>query len=116
MAIIVNTKSYTEDAQLNQNAIRYAGPNNGFTSADRIDVKRSYPKPTSQSAGVAKSSMKTTRGFLVGDVVKTVIMETTTSVPVGVTEVQAQAVLDDHEALIGGTVGTGVALKLNLKY
>lgn len=116
MAITVNTKSYAEDAQLNQNAIRYTGPDNTFAVTDRIDLKRTPPKATVTSPGVAKSSLKASKSFLIGDVYKTVIIETTASVPVGVSEAQAQTVIDDMEALIGGSVGSAVVIDHNLKF
>lgn len=116
MTITVNTKAYSEDAQINQNAVRYAGPNQTFAVTDRIDLKRTPPKVTSQSQGVAKSSLKTSRSFLVGTEYKTVIIESNVSIPVGVAAADAQAVLDDHEALIGGAVGTAVAINHDLKH
>lgn len=116
MSFTINTKSYTEDAQLNPNAVRYAGPNQTFAVADRIDVRRTPPKPTKDSAGVAKSSLKLSRAFLVGTEYKTVILEINASVPVGVSSVDAQSVLDDGEALIGGAVGTAVVIAHDLKH
>lgn len=116
MSFVINTKTYTEDAQLNQNAVRYAGPNQTFAVADRVDVRRTPPKPTKDSAGVAKSSMKISRSFLVGTEYKTVILDMNASVPVGVATADVQSVLDDGEALIGGAIGTAVVIAHDLKH
>lgn len=116
MTITINTKSYTEDAQLNQNAVRYAGPNQTFAVTDRIDLRRTPPKPTKDSAGVAKSSLKVSRSFAVDGVQKTVIIDISASVPVGVATTDVQAVIDDAEALVGGAVGTAVVIAHDLKH
>jgi len=116
MTITVNTKSYTEDAQLNPNAVRYAGPNQTFAVTDRIDLKRTPPKATATSAGVAKSNLKLSRSFLVGTEYKTVIIDGNVSAPVGVSSADVQVCLDDFEALIGGAIGTAVAISHDLKH
>lgn len=116
MSFVVNTKTYNEDAQLSPNAVRYAGPNQTFAATDLFDLKRTPPKTTAVSAGVARSSIKLSRSELVNTVKQTVIGELNMSAPVGVASATVQGVLTDLCDLGKSATGTAVVISHDLKH
>lgn len=110
MAIVVNTKSYSEDSSPSPNAVRYRGPNQSFSVIDNIELKRTAPKKSGAYAGNARGGVRTTRSAIhpvTGEVLVAYI-DTNSSLPVGFPAADATALRSDHGALISGTVGDNV--------
>lgn len=62
MSFTLNTKEYEFDSSLGSaDAARYTGPNHDFAGKDLIDLRRSWPKPSGDYPGNAKTHTKFVR-------------------------------------------------------
>lgn len=116
MAIVVNTKSYSEDSQINRDAVRYAGPNQTGSVVDNIEVKRVAPKRTATYEGNARGGVRLTRSAVVNGKTLTAFINVDSSIPVGFPAADATALVNDAGALVTGTTGHGVIENAKIKY
>jgi hypothetical protein len=95
MTLTVSTKTYTQD-RIQADSILYTGPANTLSIKDTIELKRVYPKPTSDFAGVARPTIKMVRTFTLADSTKAdAIVTISASLPVGITTTDADLLIDD---------------------
>jgi hypothetical protein len=95
MTITVNTKAYEAD-RIGPDSVGYVGPAHTFSVPDTLVLKRIAPKPTATFAGVARQSAKFSRLVTLADgSTATAIVESTTSLPVGMSESDIDAIRDD---------------------
>lgn len=88
MPLTINTKTYTADG-VEKDAIVYAGPANTVSVLDTVMLRRSRPKPTAISSGVAKSFVKTMQTVpLTGALTPTSVASANVdvSIPVGMSD------------------------------
>lgn len=116
MSIVVNTKTYSEDSQLNPNAVRYAGPGQTGQATDNIEIKRTAPKRTATYEGNARAGIRTTRSAVVNGKTLTAYINSDSSIPVGFPATDATALVNDHGALIGSATGHSVIEDAKLKF
>ncbi len=96
MSITLNTLVYSEDAALNPNMVRHTGPDASFQSKDYIDLSRTAPKPSANSAGVARARVKRTKTVTLADAsTADAIITVDFTFPVGMAEADADALRDD---------------------
>lgn len=95
MSITINAKAYDFDSQRSPDHLQYNGPASTLSVVDRLGVKRTPPKPSGDFAGQGKASVKLTRTINVGSETGTGIMEISTSLPVGGTVAELEAMIDD---------------------
>lgn len=96
MSLTVNALAYANDTSRGPDAFRYLGPANTLSIKDYVDVWRKAPISTSTSAGKGRSLVKLTRTLTDGTVaVGDGILKVETSLPVGATSAQLQAMITD---------------------
>ncbi len=119
MSLTVSTKTYNQD-RISPDSILYTGPANTLSISDTIELKRVYPKPTKDFAGVARPTIKLVKTVtLVDGVTKAdAIVTFSASLPVGITDADASAVIADMSSLAALEVaGTTKVLKnLDITY
>jgi len=95
MAITLNTKSYSAfRTQADSNML--AGPANTATVKDTLTLRRQFPKPTKDSSGVSRPGIKIVKTLTLADATKKdMIIDISSSVPVGAADADVLAVLDD---------------------
>jgi hypothetical protein len=101
MSLTISTKTYSQD-RIAPDAVSYAGPANTLSSKDIVELKRVYPKPVKDFAGVARPSIKTTRTCTLADGVTKVdaILMTSGSLPVGISDADASSLIADHLSML----------------
>jgi len=96
MSITLNTVAFAQDSILTPNKVQYASDSNTFSSKDLLSLGRTAPKPTSTFRGVARSEFKRTQTVtLDDDSTYDAIITVSVSLPVGIVEADATALLDD---------------------
>lgn len=118
MSITVSTKSYNQD-RIQPDAILYTGPANTLSISDTIELKRVYPKPTKDFAGVARPAIKLVRTVTLADSTKAdAILTISGSFPVGISTVDADALIDDAVSMLQLEAAdtTSVMKKLDITY
>lgn len=95
MSITVNLDTYSFDSQRSPDHLQYNGPDSTLSVVDRLAVKRTPPKPSGDFLGQGKASVKLTRTVTVGTDTGTGILEISSSLPVGGTVAQMEAMIDD---------------------
>lgn len=117
MSITLNTKTYGVDTFLSPNKVRYNGPGEALGMKDRIDLGRTYPKPTADYAGNARSQMKFTATLTDGtDPVGDGIVDVKVQIPVGVASAEVDALLDDAGDFLISAVAQAVAKALTINH
>lgn len=106
MTITVNTKAYAFDTNPTPDAGRHNGPAQTFQVKDYLDLKRTAPKPTTTSEGVARSSAKFTRTVTLANGDKAIaIAEANFSIPVGMVSADIDSLRDDLGDLLVSSNG-----------
>jgi len=98
MTITVNTKAYAKERVVGPDNIEFIGPNHDLSNKDILSFKRVAPKPTSTFGGVSRVTAKFSRTVAVTGQPNTegvALVEVTTSLPVGMAEVDVDALRDD---------------------
>lgn len=94
----INTKTYSLDRST-PDANTYTGPGHTFSQSDKLELKRVYPKAGSDGfRGVARPTVKLTRSVVVNPTTgerRDAIVTLSASLPVGMTDVDVQALLAD---------------------
>lgn len=102
MSLSVNTKTYNADS-VGPNLVAYAGPAHTSSVKDKLSLGRTNAKPTTVFSGVVRSDGKLTRTLtLTGALTPTAdaILEIKTSIPVGASGTDIDAILDDMGAFL----------------
>lgn len=102
MSLTVNASTYNADS-VGPNLVKYAGPDHDFTTKDVLSLGRTAAKPTSLFSGVVRSDGKLTRTLaLTGALTATgdAILEIKTSIPVGASSTDIDALLNDMGAFL----------------
>lgn len=102
MSLSINTKTYTGD-NFAPDSVGYKGPNHTLSVTDFLSLSRVLPKPTTVFSGVARSQAKLTRTLtLTGALTPTgsAIFQVSSSVPVGASSTDIDAICDDMGAYI----------------
>lgn len=117
MSITISTKTYNQD-RIAPDAITYAGPAHTVTTQDVLELKRTYPKPTKESAGVARPYAKISRSVTIGDKTEKLILTLSGSVPVGTSSSAITDALTDMGSFIALEVAgtTKLAQSLDITY
>lgn len=101
MSLTFNTKTYENDVARTPDIFRYTGPAHSMSSPDFLDLARTAPKASLNSAGVGKARSKLTRSATDGtDVVGEAIAETSFRLPVGMQESEQDALIADYRAWV----------------
>lgn len=119
MAFTLNTKSYSKDSTLSQDAIRYTGPANNFQAVDAIDLKRTAPKPTKDSNGVARGQLKVTRTSVTNATLGTRSKNSInieSNIAVGTPEADVDALLADAATLLSSATGKQVIFAQKVEF
>jgi len=119
MSITVSTKTYSA-ARTQPDAVLYTGPANTLSIQDTIELKRVYPKPVLNNAGVARPAIKLVRSVLMPDGLtrKDMIMTLSGSIPVGTSDADIASGVADVGSLVALEVaGTTKVMKtLGISY
>lgn len=118
MSLTVSTKTYSQD-RIAPDVISYTGPANTLSNKDVIELKRVYPKPVKDFAGVARPSIKTVRTCTLADgSLVDAILLTSGSLPVGVSDADLSSLIADHQAMLAlENAGTTKVIKnLDITY
>lgn len=86
MSLTINTRSYNADLATSSNLQPYNGPANTITVKDRLELGRTYPKPTKTFSGVARARVKQVKTLNLTNALTTtgeLISDHSVSVPVG---------------------------------
>lgn len=117
MSVTLNTKTYDVDAYLSANKVRYTGPAEALGVKDRFDLGRTYPKPTADYAGNARSQVKFVATLTDGtDEVGDAIVDIRIQVPVGVASAEVDALLDDAGDFLLSANAQTLAKNLDITY
>lgn len=101
MSITLNTKAYSQDAQISADAVQYVGPANTFAVKDRILLTRTAPKPTKDFAGMARCRGKVFRTVTLADAsTAEAVVDVYVSTPVGMADADVNSLIDDAGDLI----------------
>lgn len=101
MSLPINTKTYTSFRML-PDSHQLAGPANTGTIKDSITLRRQFAKPVKDNDGVQRPGVKTVKTLtLANGTKKDMIIDTSTSVPVGAADADVLAVLSDHQVALG---------------
>jgi len=112
MSLTVNTKTYNYDTNRTPDIARYKGASHSYSAVDYIDLKRTEPKSL---VGVGKGSVKLTRNVTDGtDSLGNLILEVSTSFPVGAQESQLQAAIDDMASWLATASADDVFIDQNI--
>jgi uncharacterized protein YkwD len=96
MSITLNTLVYNQDSFVSPSKVAYTGPDHSFTTKDLLTLARTAPKPTATFAGVARSEVKRTKTVTLADgSTADAIVTVSCSLPVGMTQADADALRDD---------------------
>lgn len=104
MSLVFNTKTYTADA-FNANSVSYRGPSHTVSVKDILRAARTQAKPTAVYSGNSRFEVKLTRTHtLTGALTPTgdSIITISSSVPVGISSGDADAISNDLGALVSG--------------
>lgn len=96
MSVTINGLVYTVDS-VGANTSRYVSPAHTLSVRDQLDAKRQAPIASGNSLGVQRAAAKVTRDVVVNATSgekRPLIVELSTTVPVGCTQAQAEAALD----------------------
>jgi hypothetical protein len=112
--MLLNTRTYTLDRS-NPDANSYVGPDHSFSSKDRLELKRVYPKPVKDFPGVARPTAKLTKSVVPNATTgerQDAIVSITGSLPVGMTEAEIDGMLADAAAFLASTEGKALFKQL----
>jgi hypothetical protein len=99
--ITINTKAFNFDSAPAANIAQYTGPAHTFSKKDVLVLKRTAPKPTKDSDGVAKSESKFTRTVtLANGKIAEALITTGVSFPVGMADADILALRDDMSKFV----------------
>lgn len=116
MTITINTKAYNQN-KVSADSIVYAGPNDTVSTTDELGLKRVDPKPSGNFAGVARSSAKISRSSVLANGQTVVRLgEANFSMPVGVTQAEAEAMADDLGTFLKSTEGKALVWKQTIGF
>lgn len=103
MTITINTKTYKSYRTL-ADENRLAGPAHTLTANDTIALRRVFPKPVKDFAGVARPGVKIVRTCtLANGSTKDAILDLGSSLPVGMSSADVLALKADLAAFLGTT-------------
>lgn len=117
MSMTINTKAFTADIPAGPNAQPYFGPANTLAVVDRVDLQRTYPKPTSTFSGVGRSRYKQSRTVtLTGALTTTGLatMDININIPVGMASADVDTLLADAASFLGLQAAKDLAKSLDL--
>lgn len=115
MSISLDTWTYVDDLPRSPDWFRYTGPSHTLSFKDYVDLKRTAPKPTATSDGKAKGSFKLTKGVTDGtDYLDDVILEITTSIPVGADGTEVDNILSKTAAFLASAEAKALFKNQNL--
>lgn len=100
MSITVNTRVYNADSNVTPNNTHYAGPANTFAAKDILALRRTPPKPSGLSKGVARSGYKFYRTVVIDTVTGATAeasVDCVFNIPVGMSLTDVQLLIDDSE-------------------
>lgn len=103
---VIVPEEYTRTQPLLNKTV-YEGPQHTLESKDTLTLSRQYAKANAISRGSAKSSIKNTLDVLVpnskgdGEITMVAVVETTYSLPIGISEADALALCERNHALTG---------------
>lgn len=116
MSLTINTKTYERDNAPTPNSVRYVGPANTFAFEDACLLKRIPPKPTADSAGIAKCQLKLVSSCTDGtdDLADKVYASADFSMPAAISLTELQARVDDFQSAIGAALFDALVEKLDI--
>lgn len=112
----INTKTFTFDTQNGPDSAKYIGANATDSMKDSLTLRRTAPKPTKTSPGVARTSTKRVITEIVNGVPVDGISETTTSIPVGFSTAGKTALRADVSAFQASTAGVALVDKAQINF
>lgn len=111
--MLLNTRTYNVD-RINPDAVQYAGPANTLTIKDTFEMKRTMPKPSGTSLGVARPMAKRVKTFTVGTTNVDAIVTLSASLPVGIAAADIDALLADLAAFAASSDAAGLFKTLDI--
>lgn len=116
MSLTISTKTYTE-YRTNPDAIAYAGPNNTVSVKDTLELKRTFPKPTSTFAGVGRPNAKFVRTVTLADgSTADAIVSLSASIPVGMALADVKGMIADGVSFFGSQAAEDLVYDLMIKH
>lgn len=119
MPIVINTKTYTQDAASGPNSIPYNGPLANLSTKDKLELGRTVAKGNSVYSGNARERAKLTRTTTLTGAKTTsgdMIFDVGSSVPIGTSDAAIETACDDLAALIGSVTYKTLVKKQLLSY
>lgn len=107
----LGTKTYST-FKVEPDAVSYFGPAHTVTQRDLLGLRRTLPKSSGADRGVQKSSSKLTRSVVINaetGAMRDAIVSVETSLPVGITQADADTLLADAQALAASAYAKKVA-------
>lgn len=98
--MLYNTRTYNAD-RIQPDSVVYTGSGNTFSTTDKVELKRAYPKPAGNFLGVAKPTAKQTKTVTVNSSTgetKDAILMLSGSLPVGMAAADIEGLLADMAA------------------
>lgn len=112
----INTKTFSLDSQLTADSVRYIGVAGTDSTKDSLTLRRTAPKATKTSPGVARTSSKRVITELVNGQPVDGIIETTTSIPVGFSAAGKTALRADMAGFLQSTAGPLLIEKAQINF
>lgn len=103
--MLINTRTYNVD-RVQPDAVAYAGPLQTFTTRDKFELKRTFPKTSGTFKGVAKPVAKMTQTVIINATTgetADAIVQLSASLPVGMTSAATDALLADFASYCAST-------------
>lgn len=116
MSLTINAKAYAADRNT-PDAVVYVGPAHTFSHADKAELKRVMPKPTSTFEGVARPNFKVSRTVTINattGATATAIHSGDNSLPVGMTDGDIDLLLADLASFYGSAAAKALFKKLTV--
>ncbi len=117
MSMTINTKTFTADVPSGPNAQPYTGPANTLSVVDRVDLQRTYPKPTGTFSGVGRSRYKQSRTLTLTGALTTTGLATidvNINIPVGAASADVDTLLADLASFMALQAAKDLAKSLDL--
>lgn len=95
--MLINTRTYNVDRS-QPDSVSYAGPAHTFSTSDKFEMKRVFPKVSGAFLGVAKPTAKMTKAVEINATTGAkadAIIQLSGSLPVGMTDAAVDALLAD---------------------
>lgn len=117
MPITVNTVAFTQDSFQTPNKVQYTSPSHNFSEKDMLTLARTAPKPTATYKGVGRFEVKRTKTVTVADgSQKDALVTLNVAFPVGISDADADALVDDVGDWIITAEGKGALRKHDLTF